>query len=330
MLKDRTLKSILEDPLISEISKDAISKWDLTKEEFYDWSLEDIGEKVGWRNLTTGFERLLDVASHRQYYYSLYSEEECADDPEKKNINVVYLPSDDEAAADRPFILLVPGGGFINVWSLTEGWPVAARFNKKGYNVFVLTYRVSVDKSAVKSMEDVARAFKLIRSHVEEFGVDPDRYITCGFSAGGYVICLWNTDKGYSKYGIPKPEACFPIYPVTSYRVISESKWDIGESKEAYAQSTVGCSMEEACNSSFEVPLHVEGFPPTAIFVAAEDELVNTDHSKNLAAALEAEGIKVKLEIGAAGGHGFADGDGMSMEGWPERAIEFYESIRKL
>ena len=143
------------------------------------------------------------------------------------------------------------------------------------------------------------------------------------------MICLWNTDKGYSKYGIPKPEACFPIYPVTSYRVISESKWDIGESKEAYAQSTVGCSMEEACNSSFEVPLHVEGFPPTAIFVAAEDELVNTDHSKKLAAALEAEGIKVKLEIGATGGHGFADGDGMSMEGWPERAIEFYESISK-
>lgn len=121
MLKDRTLKSILEDPLISEISMDAISKWDLSKEEFYDWSLEEIGEKVGWRNMATGFERLLDVASRRQYYYNLYSEEECADDPEKKNINVVYLPSDDVAAADRPFILLVPGGGFINVWSLTEG-----------------------------------------------------------------------------------------------------------------------------------------------------------------------------------------------------------------
>ncbi len=53
MLKDRTVKSILEDPLISEISMDAISKWDLSKEEFYDWSLEEIGEKVGWRNMAT-------------------------------------------------------------------------------------------------------------------------------------------------------------------------------------------------------------------------------------------------------------------------------------
>ena len=327
MFQERTLKSILEDPLISEISKDAISKWDLSKEEFYDWTLKDIGEKVGWRNMATGFERLFDVASSRQYYYKLYSEDERAKDPEKENINIVYLPSDDEKAADRPFILLVPGGGFVNVWSLTEGWPVAARFNKKGYNVFVLTYRVSVDLAAVKSMEDVARALQLIKSRSEEFGVDPDKYITCGFSAGGYVICLWNTDKGYRKFNLPKPQACFPIYPVTSYRVIRDTKWDIGETKDAYAQSSVGCSLEEACNSSFEVPLHVEGFPPTAIFVAAEDELVDTDHSKNLATALEEAGIKVRFEMGETGGHGFADGDGMSMEGWPERAIEFYESL---
>ncbi|MBR1852883.1 MAG: alpha/beta hydrolase fold domain-containing protein, partial [Lachnospiraceae bacterium] len=145
--------------------------------------------------------------------------------------------------------------------------------------------------------------------------------------AGGYVICLWNTDKGYRKFNLPKPQACFPIYPVTSYRVIRDTKWDIGETKDAYARSSVGCSLEGACNSSFEVPLHVEGFPPTAIFVAAEDELVHTDHSKTLATALEEAGIKVRFEMGETGGHGFADGDGMSMEGWPERAIDFYESL---
>ncbi len=37
------------------------------------------------------------------------------------------------------------------------------------------------------------------------------------------------------------------------------------------------------------------------------------------------EGIPVYLEIGPTGGHGFADGSGMCMEGWPERAIKFYE-----
>jgi acetyl esterase/lipase len=98
-----------------------------------------------------------------------------------------------------------------------------------------------------------------------------------------------------------------------------------GGDKDEFVHRTLGCTLEEACNSAFEIPDHAEGFPPTAIFLAAEDELVDPEHSKRLAAALEKEGIPVYLEIGPTGGHGFADGSGMCMEGWPERAIRFYE-----
>ncbi len=44
MLKDRTLKSILEDPAIADIAPDAISKWDLSKEEFYHWTLREMAD----------------------------------------------------------------------------------------------------------------------------------------------------------------------------------------------------------------------------------------------------------------------------------------------
>ncbi len=84
----------------------------------------------------------------------------------------------------------------------------------------------------------------------------------------------------------------------------------------------------EADNSAFEIPDHAEGFPPTALFLAAEDELVDPKHSKRLAAALEKEGIPVYLEIGPTGGHGLADGTGMCMAGWTERAVRFYEGCK--
>ena len=44
-------------------------------------------------------------------------------------------------------------------------------------------------------------------------------------------------------------------------------------------------------------------------------------------ACLEKNGIPCRLESGPTGGHGFADGTGMSMEGWPERAIDWFESL---
>ena len=203
MLKEKTLKSILESPEIAEIAPDAISKWDLSREEFYHWTLAEIAEKMGWRTLDRGFERLLEMAGRGQYYWKLYSEEERKADPAKENVNFVWFPSDDPAADRRPFILLVPGGGLVNVWNLTEGWPVARQFNELGYHVFILTYRVKVEAAALAAMEDAARAMEIIRSNRDTFRVDPDSYITCGFSSGGYLVCLWNTEKGYRAFGLP-------------------------------------------------------------------------------------------------------------------------------
>ena len=329
MLKDKTLKSILTDPLIKDISEDAITNWDLSKEEFFNWTLQAIADNMGWRNLERGFTKLFEASKSGNYYFKLYSEKERQDDPKKENVNIVYFPSTEKAAENKPFILLIPGGGFVNVWNLTEGWPIASIFYELGYNVFILTYRVKVEASAVKAMEDIARALEIISSRKDEFRVDPNSYITCGFSAGGYVTCLWNTEKGYKLYGFNKPVASFPVYPVTSYRIMNAEEWDDGYTKDECAKDSVGCTMEEACNSCFEIPEHVTDFPPTAIFVAAGDELVDPEHSKLLAKALDEAKIPCKLEIGPTGRHGFADGEGMCMEGWPKRAVEWYESLYK-
>ncbi|MDO5343277.1 MAG: alpha/beta hydrolase, partial [Bacteroidia bacterium] len=307
------------------IAPNAISKRDLSKEEFYNWTLQEISDNMGWDCVKIGLVGLLNTAERGNYYFSLYSEEECAAYPEMDKTNIVYFPSDDPAAGEKPFILLIPGGGFVNVWSLTEGWPVALEFNDMGYNVFILTYQVETEAAAVKAMSDVSRALDIIAAHCDEFHVNPESYITCGFSAGGYITCLWNTEKGYRAFNQSKPQACFPIYPVTSYRLMDAEEWDEGEDKDEFARSGLGVGMQEACNSCFEIPSHVEGFPKTAIFVAAEDELVDPEHSKMLARALDDAKIPCRIEIGPTGGHGFGNGKGMCMEGWPERAIKWFE-----
>ena len=86
-LMERTLGNILEDPAITEIAPDAISKWDLSKEEFYGWTLQEIADRMGWGCLERGFKRLFKAAE-REYYFRLYSDEECAAAPEKKDRNL--------------------------------------------------------------------------------------------------------------------------------------------------------------------------------------------------------------------------------------------------
>ena len=93
MLKNKTLKEILENPIIAEIAPDAIRGRDLSREEFYHWTLQEISDKVGWGNLERGVTKLLEVAARGEYYFKLYSEEECLEVPSRKGPKVGLEPT---------------------------------------------------------------------------------------------------------------------------------------------------------------------------------------------------------------------------------------------
>ncbi len=322
----KTLGELLSSPEISRIAQDAIRKRDLRQEDVWNKTLEQLKtEHFFSGEIGKGIQRLYDAAGTGEWYYPLYSEEECAQNEDRRGVNVVWFPSGNPEADSRPFILVVPGGGFVNVWNLTEGWPIAEQFNRLGYHAFILTYQVDGegDRLLERNLEDFSRALHFIRDHEKKFHVRADKYITCGFSAGGYLICLWNTKMGYPDHGLPRPQASFPVYPVVSLKEsIRYHASDPEDDLWLY-----GCPIREAIQKEYEIPEHAEGFPPSAIFLAAGDELVSPENSKLLAGALESHRIPCRLEIGPTGGHGFADGSGMCMEGWTGRAVRWFESL---
>ena len=320
--ENMVLGELLSDPRIALIAPDAIRNRDLSREELWHMTLAQVREAGFTGDIAAGLERLYDAADTGEWYYPLYTEEECAEDGFRKGVNVVWLPSDDPEADRRPFILIAPGGGYVNVWSLTEGWPTAAQFNRLGYHVFVLTYQVGqTERLLDKNLEVFSRALRLIGKNEKKFHVHGGSYITCGFSAGGYLVCLWNTPKGYASFGLPKPEASFPVYSPVS---LGRRAYDPERARRLYGDVT-----DKTALRVYETQEYAEGFPPCALFLAADDDLVSPDHSRMLAEALDRFSIPCRLEIGPEGGHGFADGDGMCMAGWPERAVRWYESIRQ-
>ncbi len=324
-LEYKILGDLLSDPLIREVARDAVRNRDLRQEELWNKTLAQLREERFFSGeIGAGIRRLYRAAEAGDWYFPLYSPEECEEDPARRGVSLVRFSADAPEADERPWILLVPGGGFVNVWNLTEGWPIAEQFNRYGYHVFILTYQVDgQEKLLEKNMEDFARAVRFVGEHADRFRVRAERYITCGFSAGGYLVCLWNTRKGYPLHGLPKPQACFPVYPVVTLKKgIRYGSEDPAESIRLY-----GCPLEEAAQTEYEIPEHAEGFPPCAIFLAAGDDLVDPENSRMLARALEALKIPCRLEIGPEGGHGFADGSGMCMEGWTQRAVRWYESL---
>lgn len=217
-----TLGDLLSNPKIRPVAQDAIRRRNLKEEEMWNMTLSQLKEEHFFSGeISNGIRRLYEAADSGDWYYPLYSEKECDEDEARRGVSLVWFPSADPEADNRPFMLVVPGGGFVNVWNLTEGWPIAEQFNRCGYHAFILTYQVGEEAGnglLQKNMEDFSRALKLIREKREHFHVQAERYITCGFSAGGYLICLWNTKMGYPAFELPRPQASFPVYPVVSMK----------------------------------------------------------------------------------------------------------------
>lgn len=87
---------------------------------------------------------------------------------------------------DRPAILICPGGGYVYC-SRAEGEPVAMSFAARGFHTFVLRYSVGREAADFKPLQEVDWAIGYIRENAEKWNVDPNKIVSCGFSAGGHL-----------------------------------------------------------------------------------------------------------------------------------------------
>lgn len=110
----------------------------------------------------------------------------------------VYSP--DPAKNTGTAVIVCPGGGFNILAYDLEGTEVATWLNQLGITAVVLKYRVPFrdsDKRWLAPVQDLQRALSLTRGHAKDWGIDPQRIGTLGFSAGGitaaYAALLGDT-----------------------------------------------------------------------------------------------------------------------------------------
>ncbi len=280
-------------------------------------------KNIGWspEGMVKGINFLIRQFENGAKMYRVYTAEECKDDPQKEHVNVVRLIPE-MVDADKPYIVLAAGGGYNAVCSATEAYPTAVTFVQRGYQVFVLTYRVGEKGILPKPLEDVAAALRLISRHSEEFSLDPDHYAIGGFSAGGNLISMWGTENtGYKAYGLPRPAALFPVYPVVDIKALESC-----EEERGFIKIMLGEDYTQEALEKYNVAQHIgESYPPCYIVCGKDDTTVSCKNSELLKQRLDALGIPAVLEEGEHAQHGFGDGTGTDVEGWPERAVDFLE-----
>jgi acetyl esterase/lipase len=113
----------------------------------------------------------------------------------------LYRPAN--VSTPHPLVLYVHGGGWQSGHTRHSGafenWPGAlASIAARGYVVASIEYRLSGEAPFPAAIQDVKTAIRWLRAHAAQHGIDKNRAVIWGGSAGGQLAALAGTSCGVS------------------------------------------------------------------------------------------------------------------------------------
>ena len=206
-------------------------------------------------------------------------------------------------------ILIIPGGGYSWVVVDKEGYEGAKRFADEGYHVYVLRYRLPHQGWAAgpdTPLQDAQRAMRVIRSRAAQDGIDDNKVMAMGFSAGGHVA--GSLAHKYDQAITPpldsvdrlsaKPDLAVLMYPV----VTMTEPFRHPKSRE----NMIGLTPTPAAIAAYSLETSVRAdAPPLFILHAGDDAAVPVENALMLFEAARRGKVSVSLHLFEKGGHGF-------------------------
>lgn len=265
-------------------------------------------------NVIEGLNAIVDGKKQGLYRpLRIWRENEVQSNPLKRDVALYQLSCGKRA----PFAIICPGGAYVNVASLIEGFPVAAELNRLGINAFVLSYGVKDGAHYPAPMEDLAKAVRYVLSNAQALNVTPENYAVFGFSAGGHMAACFGTEAlGYRKYGLPRPGALVLGYPVITMGALSHR---------ISRKTLLGNPPQTALVDRTSVENNVtDRYPRTYLWHCRSEKVVDVRNSLLLDAALTRHHVPHRLNLVDAGTHGWGLAKQTPAEGWLEDAVSFW------
>lgn len=260
-----TMKEIRDDPDIKASGLYTYTYvWERDCEMFStsrdDETLTEVVGKTSAEACAAGLNYLAQVYHDgTRVTYPLYSEEEIAAVPARAHVELYYCPAQQPGAK---FAIVLSGNSLYYSGELRGGVSTAWELHEQGYAVFSLRYRIGWEAGDDAPLEDLARAIRFVMDNADTFGVSTEDYALLGYSSGGQIAGVFgNEEKGWGRYGVPKPGVLLLAYPINNFF----------EAKPAYHLLMDTDRLERRYYSYTVSKLVTPDYPPTFLWYGRND-----------------------------------------------------------
>jgi len=219
-------------------------------------------------------------------------------------LNLYVLKPSNSLASDRRSAIVFFFGGAWRNGTPEQFVKQANYFASRGMVAILVDYRVYARhrSTVVQSVADAKSAIRWVRKNADRLGIDPDRIVASGGSAGGHLAVSAGVIPGMQETGeetsvSSKPNALVLFNPVMAMAPI-EGVDPLGE-RAREIRRRIGADPIKVC------PLHhvQKDQPPAILFFGTNDGLLTG--ARHFAEASKKAGNRCELQTWEARGHGF-------------------------
>lgn len=233
----------------------------------------------------------------------------------------VYAPRDTSVRA--PTLVYIHGGGWVG-GTKEAAFLATLPYLMNGWTVVNVEYRLGRVAQAPAAVEDCRCALRWILARADRFGIDRDRIVVTGHSAGGHLSLttgMLPVSAGLDRQCAGRDEIRVAAI-VNWFGITDVTDLIDGPNTKSYAVAWVGSRQDRVETAEWLSPLSYvrPGLPPTITIHGDSDGVVPYEHAVRLHEALDGVGVPNELVTIEGGGHG-----GFS----PEQSARAYAAIER-
>jgi len=230
----------------------------------------------------------------------------------------IFEPEGFQRTDRRACFLTIHGGGWSGLAPRRQ-YPFAAHFAKLGLVSIAIEYRLfdrGSGTTVFDCVKDSRSAMRYVRAHAAELGIDPQKIIANGGSAGGHLAAGTALFDGVDEAGENTSVSSSPNAMVLYFPVIDTST-------EGYGAAKIGARWQELS------PLHHvrPGVPPTIIFHGTGDTVTPFKGAQAFHDAMLKAGNRCELVPTEGAAHGYLMRDRARYEEAVQRTEAFLTTL---